>query len=52
MQAKNAGTLTLLNKDGNGKGIFGPTWGYQIRRLRTIAILNHYQDYDTIICNT
>jgi hypothetical protein len=35
MQARNAGTLTLLNKDGKGKGIFGPTWGYQILRLRT-----------------
>ncbi len=35
MQAKNAGTLILLNRDGNGKGIFGPTWGYQILRLRT-----------------
>ena len=35
MQARNAGTLTLLNRDGKGKGIFGPTWGYQILRLRT-----------------
>jgi len=35
MQARNAGTLTLLNKDGKGKGIFGPTWGYQILRLKT-----------------
>jgi dissimilatory sulfite reductase (desulfoviridin) alpha/beta subunit len=35
MQARNAGTLTLLNREGKGKGIFGPTWGYQILRLRT-----------------
>jgi hypothetical protein len=35
MQARKAGTLTLLNKDGKGKGILGPTCGYQILRLRT-----------------
>ena len=35
MQARNAGTLTLLNREGKGKGIFGPTWGYQILRLIT-----------------
>jgi hypothetical protein len=35
MQARNAGTLRLLNRSGNGKGIFGPTWGCQILRLRT-----------------
>jgi len=35
MQARNAGTLTLLKREGKGKGIFWPTWGYQILRLRT-----------------
>ncbi len=35
MQARNAGTLTLLNREGKGKGIFGADVGYQILRLRT-----------------